>query len=40
MSHPLEKDLLIELEVDAKIGETWYECKWLNILIFIQSIIF
>lgn len=27
MSHPFENDLLVQLEVDAKIGETWYECK-------------
>lgn len=49
MSHPFEKDLLVELEVDAKIGDTWYECKWsglawmqwsiFNMIILIQVII-
>ena len=27
MEHPLDEDLLINLEVDASIGDTWYEAK-------------
>lgn len=34
MEHPFHKDLLVALEVDAKIGNNWYECKW-----FISAII-
>ena len=28
MGNPLYHKLLIDLEVDAKIGKTWYESKW------------
>lgn len=28
MENPLDEPLLLELEVDAKIGNNWYECKW------------
>lgn len=27
MEHPFEFKLRIDLEVDAKIGDNWYECK-------------
>lgn len=27
MEHPMAKDLLVELPVDAKIGKTWYQAK-------------
>jgi DNA polymerase I-like protein with 3'-5' exonuclease and polymerase domains len=27
MGHPFDFDLRVELEVDAKIGDNWYECK-------------
>ncbi len=27
MSHPFEEDLSVKLEIDAKIGDNWYECK-------------
>lgn len=27
MAHPFKNDLRVELVVDAKIGDTWYEAK-------------
>lgn len=27
MEHPFNKELEVALEVDAKIGNNWYECK-------------
>lgn len=28
MENPFEISLELPLEVDAKIGNNWYECKW------------
>ena len=28
MENPLDFKLRVELEVDAKIGDNWYDCKW------------
>ena len=28
MENPFDFKLRVDLEVDAKIGDNWYECKW------------
>jgi len=28
MEHPFDMELLLPLEVNAKIGDNWYDCKW------------
>lgn len=28
MEDPVDEKLKIKLEVDAKLGDSWYECKW------------
>lgn len=27
MEHPFDRELELPLEIDAKIGNNWYECK-------------
>ena len=27
MEHPFDRELRVAMEVDAKIGDSWYECK-------------
>ena len=33
MEHPFPNELRLPLEVDAKIGHSWYECKWIILTI-------